>query len=63
MTTLVKECEKHTPHNEAISYYVSNLIDLGTEFTFCENCEQDISRFCYDDDERGLRWSNWSVTK
>jgi hypothetical protein len=60
MTTLEKtiECFKHTPNESAISSY------QDTEYTFCENCEQNIDRFwVYDDSDRLPYSTNWSVTR
>ena len=57
MTTLTKECVKHTPHLEAVSFYQENFMDF--EVTFCEECEQNIQRVDYD----GYKWSGWHLTK
>jgi len=61
MTTLTKECVKHTPFVPAISFVSTNASDLGTEYTFCEVCEQDISRFMTEDPDRGHYFTRWSV--
>jgi hypothetical protein len=59
MITLEKT-HTHTPHMESISYVSSE----EAEYTFCEDCEQNIDRFYIDgDDDRLGRWSQWRVTK
>ena len=57
MTTLTT-CKEHNPMLSAIS-------NVGDEqFTFCQDCEQNIDRFyIYDDYDRLPFWTNWSVTK
>ena len=52
------KCLEHTPNKPAIS-------DVGDEqFTFCENCEQNISRYYGDHDpERLPMWTDWYLTK
>ena len=64
MTTLTNtiKCDKHVPHIESISLVVHSFDD-AVEYTFCENCEQNIDRFSFYDDDRGIVWSKWSVTK
>ena len=62
MTTLNKECVKHTPNKNAISY-VSGFADVDFRYTFCEVCEQNIDQFSFYDDDRGIVWTNWTVTK
>lgn len=57
MITLNKQCEKHIPHKEAISFVQNAFMDY--QFTFCESCEQDIQRIDYD----GLKWSKWHLTR
>ena len=37
--------------------------DDADYYTFCEVCEQNIDRFSYYDDDCGVRYSKWSVTK
>jgi hypothetical protein len=56
MTTLTK-CVEHNPMKSAIS-------EVGDEqFTFCQNCEQNISRYYYDSDpERFPMWTDWYVS-
>jgi hypothetical protein len=56
-----KKCEKHTPHTEAISTIVHNF-DEDTQFTFCEICEQNITRFSFWDYDRGIVYTKWSLT-
>jgi hypothetical protein len=63
MTTLTKtNIHTHKPHLEAISSIVhdSEFVD---QYTFCEDCEQNIDRFSFYDDDRGIVWSKWSITK
>lgn len=56
MTTLTKTKE-HNPMLSAIS-------EIGDEqFTFCQDCEQNIERSYYDGDpERLPEWSDWKVS-
>jgi len=62
MITLNKECVKHTPFTEAISEISRNF--GSDQYTFCEECEQDVTRFWLDgDDDRLGRWSKWEVVK
>jgi hypothetical protein len=61
MTTLIKECEKHTPHTEAISTIVHNF-DEDTQFTFCEICEQNIERFSFYCEDRGSIYAKWRLS-
>ena len=51
-------CKEHTPNISAIS-------EIGDEqFTFCENCENNIERFYdYGDIEVLPMWTDWYVTK
>lgn len=62
MTTLIKECVTHTPNKSAISIVAYNAEDAD-EFTFCEMCEQNITRFSFYDDDRGIVYSKWKVGK
>ena len=58
MTITITMCKEHTPNISAIS-------EIGDEqFTFCENCENNIERF-YDhgDIEVLPMWTDWYVTK
>ena len=58
MTSLNVMCKTHIPNKSAIS-------DVNDEqFTFCESCEQNISRYYGDHDpERLPMWTDWYVTK
>jgi hypothetical protein len=59
MTTLI---HTHTPHMEAISTTYGMGVDV--QYTFCEECEQNIDRaYIYDDYDRLPYFTNWSVTK
>jgi hypothetical protein len=64
MSTLTNtiECVKHVPAVEAIST-VSHSFDDSTQYTFCIECEQNIDRFSFYDDDRGIVYSKWGVTK
>ena len=57
MTTLTKTKE-HSPMLSAIS-------EIGdTQYTFCQECENNIERYYYDGDpERLPEWTDWYVTK
>lgn len=57
MTTLTK-CVEHNPMKSAIS-------NVGDEqFTFCQDCEQNIERWYNDTDpERLPMWTDWKVSK
>jgi len=58
MTTTITMCKEHTPNVLAIS----NVND--SQFTFCENCENNIDRFWLEfDGDRLDMWSDWAVTK
>ena len=63
MTTLTntKECVTHTPNKNAISTIYGMCFD--EQFTFCEECEQNITRFSIDDPDRLPTWSKWKVGK
>jgi len=58
MTTLNTMCKEHNPYYSAIS-------EVGDfQYTFCQDCEQNIDRFWLDFGmERLPMWSDWSVTK
>jgi hypothetical protein len=59
MTTLtITKCVEHNPMKSAIS-------EVGDEqFTFCQDCEQNISRYYGDTDpERLPMWTDWYLTK
>lgn len=62
MNSLTIVCDTHTPNVLAIST-VWNNSDSSDSFTFCEMCEQNITRFSFYDDERGMINSNWKVGK
>ena len=54
MTTLIKECVKHTPLESAISFH------NDVAYTLCTECEINIHSFYIDpEDDRLGRWSNW----
>jgi hypothetical protein len=59
MTTLeTRICVEHNPKYSAISEHAD------TQYTFCQNCEQNIDRFWLDFGlERMPQWSDWAVTK
>lgn len=58
MTTLnILECVKHTPNQNAIS------IVNDERFTFCENCEQNITSHYREDNDFMSYWSSWKVGK
>jgi hypothetical protein len=55
MTTLTM-CKKHTPNLSAISEVNEK------QFTFCENCENNISRFwVVFGGDRLDDWSSWKI--
>lgn len=62
MTTLTIQCAKHTPHMESVSTIVHDS-EFVNKYTFCEVCENNISQFSFYDDDRGIVWTKWSVTK
>ena len=59
MTTLtITKCVEHNPMKSAISEYAD------TQFTFCQDCENNIERWYNDTDpERLPMWSDWKVSK
>jgi hypothetical protein len=59
MTTLqITVCKEHAPHLSAIS----SIND--EQFTFCENCENNIERWYNDTDpERLPMWTDWKVSR
>ena len=59
MTTLtITKCTEHNPQYSAISEIEDE------QFTFCQNCEQNIERWYDDTDpERLPMWTNWKVSK
>jgi hypothetical protein len=58
MTSLITVCKKHTPH-------LSSISEVGDDqFTFCEECENNIERWYDDTDpERLPMWTDWKVSK
>ena len=58
MTITITMCKEHTPNISAIS-------EIGDEqFTFCENCENNIERFYdYGDIEVLPMWTDWYLSK
>lgn len=58
MTSLKIKCVEHKPMLSAIS-------EIGDEqFTFCMECENNISRYYGDSDpERLPMWTDWYLTK
>jgi hypothetical protein len=58
MTSLNTMCKTHIPFVPAISEYVD------TQFTFCQECENNIERWYNDSDpERLPMWTDWKVSK
>ena len=58
MTTLNTLCKDHNPMVSAISEIGDN------QFTFCQDCEQNIERYYYDSDpEQFPMWTDWYVSK
>jgi hypothetical protein len=58
MNSTITMCKEHSPFKSAISEYAD------TQFTFCENCEQNIERWYDDSDyERLPMWTDWKVSK
>ena len=53
-----KKCVEHNPMKSAIS-------EIGDEqFTFCQDCENNIERWYNDTDpERLPMWSDWKISK
>ena len=61
MTTLTNT-HTHTPHMESISTIYGMGVD--TQFTFCEECEQNIERdYFYDDYDVLPYFTKWGVSK
>jgi hypothetical protein len=58
ITLETKKCVEHNPYYSAIS-------EVGDfQYTFCQDCEQNIDRYWLDFGmERLPMWSDWSVTK
>jgi predicted Fe-Mo cluster-binding NifX family protein len=59
---IIEVCKTHTPNKAAISV-VAHSFENAEYFTFCEVCEQNIDSFCFYDDDRGIVYSKWSVSK
>ena len=58
MTILTTVCKEHTPNKPAISEVVD------TQFTFCQDCENNIERWYNDTDpERLPEWTDWKVSQ
>ncbi len=58
ITLEIKKCVDHNPMMSAIS----NVGD--DQFTFCQDCEQNIERWYNDTDpERLPMWTDWKVSK
>jgi hypothetical protein len=56
MITLNTMCREHNPMKSAISEV------LDTQYTFCQDCEQNIERWYDDTDpERLPMWTEWRV--
>ena len=60
MTTLNTKCKMHTP--QAISAVVRSF-DEWEEFAFFSDCEQNIERFYFYDEDRGSVTTKWVVSK
>ena len=57
MNSITTKCVSHTPHLSAISMVGDN------EYTFCENCENNIDRFwVFDDSDRLPFATSWTVS-
>jgi len=55
---IIQVCKSHVPNKSAISEVVD------TQFTFCEECENNIERWYNDTDpERLPMWTSWQVSK
>ena len=55
---IITVCKSHVPNKSAISEVVD------TQFTFCEECENNIERWYNDTDtERLPMWTSWKVSK
>lgn len=54
MTTLT---HTHIPNKVAISEHNE------AQYTFCEDCEQNIYRFWIEDEDRLSFWSEWFITE
>jgi hypothetical protein len=57
-STIIQVCKSHVPNKSAISEIGDN------QFTFCEECENNIERYYYDSDpEQFPTWTDWKVSK
>ena len=58
MNSTITMCKEHNPMISAIS-------EIGdVQFTFCQDCEQNIERWYDDTDyERLPMWTDWKVSK
>jgi hypothetical protein len=57
-STIIQVCKSHVPNKSAISEVGDN------QFTFCEECENNIERYYYDSDpEQFPMWTDWKVSK
>jgi hypothetical protein len=55
---IIQVCKSHVPNKSAISEVAD------TQFTFCEECENNIERWYNDTDpERLPMWTRWQVSK
>ena len=57
MNSLKNKVCKHTPNKNAIS------IVNDERFTFCENCEQNITSHYREDNDFMSYWTSWKVGK
>jgi hypothetical protein len=56
-STIIQVCKSHVPNKSAISEVGDN------QFTFCEECENNIERYYYDSDpEQFPTWTDWKVS-
>jgi hypothetical protein len=56
-STIIQVCKSHVPNKSAISEIGDN------QFTFCEECENNIERYYYDSDpEQFPMWTDWKVS-
>lgn len=67
MTTLTvnrKKClglaKSHKANKNAISTIAFNFDD-SKQFSFCEDCEQNISRISFYDEDRGIVYTGWEI--
>jgi hypothetical protein len=58
MNSTITMCKEHNPMKSAISEIGDN------QYTFCQDCEQNIERYYYDSDPEQLpMWTDWKVSK